>query len=129
MFLFFGALLGFVSVAFGAFAAHGLNDVASDASLNSLAVAVNYNQINAVVISAIGLAQIANPKIMNMSLLNWSASLFIIGTGLFSFSVYLSVVFESPGLTSLMPFGGMMIIAAWLLTAYVGFANVKDRNE
>ena len=129
MFLFFGALLGFVSVAFGAFAAHGLNDVVSDASLNSLAVAINYNQINAVVISAIGLAQIANPKIMNMSLLNWSASLFIIGTGLFSFSVYLSVVFESPDLTSLMPFGGMMIIAAWLLTAYVGLAIARDRNE
>ena len=129
MFLFFGALLGFISVAFGAFAAHGLNEVVSETSSNSLALAINYNQINAVVISAIGLAQIVNPKKMNTPLLNWSASLFIIGTGLFSFSIYLSVVFENPSLTSLMPFGGTIIIAAWLLTAYVGFANVRDKNE
>ncbi len=129
MILFFGALLGFVSVVFGAFAAHGLNEVVSEASLKSLALAINYNQINAVIISAIGLAKIVNPNAVYMPLLNWSASLFIIGTGLFSFSIYLSVVFESPGLNSLTPLGGMLIIAAWLLTAYVGFSNAKNTHE
>jgi uncharacterized membrane protein YgdD (TMEM256/DUF423 family) len=50
-----GALLGFIAVAFGAFAEHGLRENVTDKQFRFLMTALQYNQVHAVVISAIGL--------------------------------------------------------------------------
>ena len=129
MVLFFGALYGFISVAFGGFAEHGLKETVSEADFNSIAIAITYNQINAVIISAIGLGQITSGQFMKTPLLKWSAILFILGTAMFSFTIYLSVVFESLNIRSVTPLGGMIIMIAWLLVAYAGLAATKTSQE
>ena len=115
MVLILGALLGFISVAFGAYAEHGLREAVTDEHLRFLMTAVRYNQVHAVVIAAIGLALLNGGNLSSIPALKWSGLLFIIGTVLFSFSIYLSVSFDWPGLLNITPVGGITIMAAWLL--------------
>jgi uncharacterized membrane protein YgdD (TMEM256/DUF423 family) len=120
MILIWGALLGFISVAFGAYAEHGLREVVTDEHFRFLMTAVRYNQVHAVVIAAIGLVLLNGGKLANIPALRWSGLLFIIGTVLFSFSIYLSVSLDMPGLVNITPIGGMTIMAAWLMLLVVG---------
>ena len=115
MILVFGALLGFISVAFGAFAEHGLRENITDEGFRFLMTAVRYNQVHAVVISSIGLVMLSGTQLAGISTLKWSGVLFIIGTVLFSFSIYLSVSLSIPTLVNVTPIGGMTIMGAWLL--------------
>ncbi len=94
MILVLGALLGFMSVAFGAYAEHGLRENITDEQFRFLMTAVRYHQVHAVIISAIGLALLSDGKLATLPMLKWSGALFILGTALFSFSIYLSVAFS-----------------------------------
>ena len=125
MILIFGALLGFISVAFGAFAEHGLRESVTDEQLRFLMTAVRYNQVNSLVITVIGLALLNDSKIANIPTLGLSGMLFILGTLLFSFSIYLSVSFNIPSLVNITPVGGMTIMAAWLMLLISGLIAKK----
>ena len=125
MVLVIGAFLGFISVAFGAFAEHGLRENVTDENFRFILTAVKYNQINAVVIISIGLALLGSNKLGNIAALRWSGVLFIIGTILFSFSIYLAVYFNIPSLTKITPVGGTTIMAAWLLLLWSGLVMKK----
>lgn len=125
MILMLGALLGFISVAFGAYAEHGLREAVSDEHFRFLMTAVRYNQVHAVVIAAIGLAAINGGTPGNIPALRWSGALFIIGTVLFSFSIYLSVSLDMPSIVNITPIGGMTIMAAWLLLLTTGIIARK----
>ena len=120
MVLILGAFLGFISVAFGAYDEHGLREVVTDEHFRFLMTAVRYNQVHAVVIAAIGLALLNGGKLSCIPALKWSGLLFIIGTMLFSFSIYFSVSLDLPGLVNITPVGGMTIMAAWLLLMMTG---------
>ncbi len=126
MVLVFGALLGFVSVAFGGYAEHGLRESITDENFRSLMTAVRYNQVHAPVIIAIGLALLLkDEKLGSIKALKWSGLLFIIGTALFSFSIYISVSFKIPSLMNITPIGGMVIMAAWLLLLTAGLIMTR----
>jgi uncharacterized membrane protein YgdD (TMEM256/DUF423 family) len=125
MILIAGALLGFVSVAFGAYAEHGLREAVTEEHFRFLMTAVRYNQVHAVVIAAIGLALLNGGKLSNIPALRWSGMLFILGTVLFSFSIYLSVSLDIPALVNVTPIGGMTIMAAWLLFLLTGVLAKK----
>ena len=127
MILVLGALLGFIAVAFGAFAEHGPREGITDEHFRFLMTAVRYNQVHAVVISAIGLALLNGDKVASIPALKWSGLLFIIGTVLFSFSIYLSVSLDIPYLVNITPVGGMTIMAAWLLLLIAGLTVKKKR--
>ena len=127
MILLFGAFLGFISVAFGAYSEHGLRPVISDEHYRFLLTAIRYNQVNSVVISAIGLSLFTGSETLKSKLLNWSGILFIIGTLLFSFSIYLSVTFDIPALVYVTPVGGITMMVAWL--TLVGFACLRLKTQ
>ena len=114
MILTIGSLFGFVSVAFGAFAEHGLKPNITEESFRFVMTAIRYNQIHAVLISAIGLALTCSDKLMPISWIHWSAWLFIAGIILFSFSIYLAVSLNIPALLKITPIGGITIMIAWL---------------
>ena len=126
MILIIGALLGFISIAFGACAEHGLRVTVSEEHFHLLMTAVRYNQIHAMVITALGLATLNRGKLADMPTLRLSALLFIIGTILFSFSIYFSIVFNIPSLVNVTPVGGTTIMVAWLLLLITGIL-VKKR--
>ena len=109
-----GAILGFVSVSFGAYSEHGLKPIVSEEDFRFLMTAIRYNQVNSVIISAIGLFILVADK-NKIKLFKLSGQIFVIGTLLFSFSIYLSILFKMPNLQYLTPIGGMTLLGAWLM--------------
>ena len=130
MILVCGALLGFFSVAFGAYSEHSLRPIVTDEIFRSLMTAIRYNQINAVITSAIGIAIAIGGKLPlqnlgEMRMFRLSGYLFILGTLLFSFSIYLSVIINLPNLVYLTPFGGITMMIAWLTLVTSGLLALK----
>ena len=109
-----GAILGFVSVSFGAYSEHGLKPIVSEEDFRFLMTAIRYNQVNSVIISAIGLFILVADK-NKIKLFKLSGQIFVIGTLLFSFSIYFSILFKMPNLQYLTPIGGMTLLGAWLM--------------
>ena len=126
--LFLGALLGLISVVFGAFAEHGLKASITEENFRFLMTAIRYNQIHAVIITTIGLAILANKKLSNILSLKLSAISFTLGTILFSFSIYLSATFGIRNLIYITPFGGITLMIAWALLLWTGIAQIKNHN-
>ena len=121
MILALGGLIGFIAIAFGAYAEHGLRDIVTNEHFRFLMTAIRYNQVHAVVIVALGLTMMANRELSRQKLLNWTSYLFIMGTGIFSFSIYISVWLELPKLVNVTPVGGVLLMVAWLTLALAGY--------
>lgn len=127
MILIFGSLLGFLSIAFGAYIEHGLRDVVSVSQFEMLKTAIHYQHAHAVVIVMIGFARLYSKGLNQIKGLGLSAGLFIIGTLLFSFSIYVSIIGHWPGILNLTPAGGVTLMMAWLSLIYVGCrASIKS---
>lgn len=128
MILLVGGVLGFISVVFGAYAEHGLKESISEEHFRFLMTAIRYNQVHAVVVTAIGLGIASGVLPLQSLLIRWSGILFILGTALFSFSIYLSVVLAIPQLVNITPIGGTIIMLAWMLIAISGY-KALHRND
>lgn len=128
MTLVFGSILGFISVAFGAYAEHGLKIKISEEDFRQVMVALRYNQIHAIIITSIGLFLISNNNHSLKRNLTTSGWLFILGTILFSFSIYLAKSCNLPFLINLAPIGGITLMIAWLSLTYIGIINTKIKT-
>ncbi|WP_370408766.1 DUF423 domain-containing protein [Tenacibaculum dicentrarchi] len=113
-----GALFGGLSVIFGAFGAHALKKILSEEQLNSFETGVKYQMYHAIVLLFIGSSFSTPDPLMSLS--------FIIGTLLFSFSIYGLVLSDAKGkkmsfLGPITPIGGLLLVIGWimLLIAFV----------
>ncbi|MBK2025009.1 DUF423 domain-containing protein [Francisella philomiragia] len=113
--LIIGAILGFISVAFGAYAEHGLKSQISAEHFEFIMTAIRYNQTYAIVISGIGIALLSSKSLSRCLTLKLSNLFFIVGTILFSFSIYISVVYNIPIILKLAPLGGTTLMISWLM--------------
>ncbi len=125
MILIFGALLGLVSVAFGAWAEHALQADVSAAVFDSVQTAIRFNQVHAVVVVAIGLGRMGSDATPYSASLAWAAWGFVAGTVLFSFSIYLSAVTGILALNAAAPIGGTLLMASWALLAWAGIRSAR----
>jgi len=118
-FLVIAALLGALTVAIGAFGAHGLKQVVSPESLGVFETAVRYQFYHVFALLAVAILFKENPG----KLLLWSGYLFIIGIILFSGSLYLLIFLKAAnkvgmeGIGIITPFGGLFFISGWFLMA------------
>ena len=116
--LIFGSLFGCTAVIFGAFGAHLLKKKLTSDQLQSFETGVKYQMYHAIVLLIIGF----NLEI-NTSLDNCILYAFIIGTLLFSFSIY-GLVLSSENnkklkfLGPITPLGGLFLVAGWALLIY-----------
>lgn len=117
-FIAIGAISGFLSVALGAFGAHGLEGKISDSALKTWEKAVTYQMFHTIVLLITGFALLK----YEMSSLVWAGILFIIGIVLFSGSLYLYSTTGIRFLAMITPFGGITFLVAWVL---FGYAMVK----
>lgn len=106
------AAFGATGIAIGALGAHALESVLSPEHLNSVETAVRYQLFHALVLLVLGLSQQAVQ-------FKRSILLFIIGTLMFSGSIYLLILFKYFHLPILIwvpltPVGGLLLIMAWL---------------
>lgn len=122
------ALLGFVSVAFGAYSEHGLRGQVTDETFRFLMTAIRYNQVHAVAAIAVGLTALAykGPRADLLPVVGW---IFVIGTVLFSGSIYLYALLDMRAITMLTPIGGVTLILAWLGLVAFGFLARSPGRE
>jgi len=102
-------------VALGAFGAHGLKEAVTPQRLQTFETAVRYQMYHALALLFVGgLATVAPTR-----LLQWVGTLFIGGILIFSGSLYVLVLTDTPWLGAITPLGGVAFISGWGLLAYV----------
>jgi uncharacterized membrane protein YgdD (TMEM256/DUF423 family) len=116
-FLITAALLGALSVALGAFAAHGLRQVVPPDTVATFETGVRYQFYHVFALLAIAILYEKFPG----GLLRWAGNCFLAGILLFSGSLYALTLLkatETVGVQKIgiiTPFGGLFFIVGWLL--------------
>ena len=129
MILIIGAILGFFSVFFGAYSEHSLREIVSEEHFRQLMTGIRYNQVNSVLICAIGIANLSKIQVFESRLFQVVGYLFILGTLLFCFSIYASITFGLPSLVYLTPFGGITIMISWISLLVFGILTLKSKSN
>ena len=115
LFLMAGALSAALAVMLGAFGAHGLRGRLPMDLFTIYQPAVQYHVYHALGLLAVGLLALHLPP---GNALRWSGWLMLLGTVLFSGSLYALAVTGQRWLGAITPLGGTAWIAAWLLLAF-----------
>ena len=114
-----GAICAFLSVALGAFGAHGLQGKMEQKYLDIWETGVRYEMYHALGLILIG---IIAGNVKSSSLLNWSGWLMFLGIVIFSGSLYVLSLTKINILGAITPIGGVAFLIAWIL---LGTAAVK----
>jgi len=115
-------LYGFVSVAFGAFAAHALAEIASTRALDAVHTGASYGLVHAAALLALGLWA---PEGRMFKLAGWA---FAIGVALFSGSLFIFGVTEMTAHLWITPVGGVLLLSGWALVVAAGLAALKAKD-
>ena len=107
-----GATFGMLAIILGAFGAHALKKILNTDQLKSFEIGVKYQMYHALVLLFSG-TYFSTPN----QLMAWS---FIIGTILFSFSIYGLVLSDANGrkikfLGPITPLGGLLLVIGWIM--------------
>jgi uncharacterized membrane protein YgdD (TMEM256/DUF423 family) len=109
-----GALSAAIAVMLGAFAAHGLRSRLTPELASTFEVAVRYQMYHALGLFAVAWAAARWPG----GSMSAAGILFIVGTLIFSGSLYLLVLTGQKWLGAITPLGGLAFIVGWLLLAW-----------
>ena len=114
----FGGIFGTLAVVFGAFGAHALKRKLSEDQLKSYETGIKYQMYHALVLILCG---VIFPFIESSQIV--MAWFFLIGTILFSFSIYGLVLSDARGkkisfLGPVTPVGGLLLVLGWVLLTY-----------
>lgn len=104
-----------LSIALGAFGAHGLKSIVTESMLKIYNTGIQYQFYNTIGLFLV--AFLINFK-ADSKILVRSAWLILIGMIIFSFSLYALVIFSLPILGAITPIGGTLLIIAWLMVTY-----------
>jgi uncharacterized membrane protein YgdD (TMEM256/DUF423 family) len=121
VFLSFAGVFGATGVAAGAYGAHALAQKLSPYLLNVFQTAVLYQLIHA--LALLGIVALLSQPVRSRALLI-SAGLMVIGTILFSGSLYL-LTLSSWRVGLITPLGGFLLISAWITLLIAGLKRKK----
>lgn len=107
-----GAAGGFLTVALGAFGAHGLRGLVSAERLANWSTATDYLGLHALALLACGLWLLQRP---DDRLIHRAAGAFMVGILLFSGSLFALVLTDQRALGMITPIGGLLLLVAWSL--------------
>ncbi len=113
LFVTLGAVSGFVAVAAGAFGAHGLRARLAPDLLAVFETAARYQMYHALALLAVAWVAARWPG----PLPQWAGWLFVVGTVLFSGSLYALALTSVRWLGAITPLGGVAFLAGWLCLA------------
>ncbi len=105
-----GIINGFLSVALGAFGAHGLKNHVAPEMLTAWQTGVTYQFFHALALIGVGLWLKQNS--LAAPFVYWS---FTLGIVFFSGSLYVLVLSGIKGFGAVTPIGGLAFLAGWLL--------------
>ena len=114
------SLFAALAILFGAFGSHALNERLSAQSLEVYDIATRYLMFHALGIFLIALLGFQLPK----ESLEIPVIMMIVGTSIFSGSLYLIAMLDFKKLGMVTPIGGLLLIVSWLLLAYNTYKTV-----
>jgi uncharacterized membrane protein YgdD (TMEM256/DUF423 family) len=113
LFFALGALSGLISVAAGAFGAHALRHRLAPESLSVFETAARYQMYHALALLAAAWAVSRSPE----ALPRWAGWCFVVGTMLFSGSLYALALTGTRWLGAITPLGGVAFMLGWICLA------------
>lgn len=119
-----GALFGMTAIILGAFGAHALKKIMTPEQLSSFETGVKYQMYHALV-----LLMLSFNMNLDTSLEKYMVYCFILGTFLFSFSIYGLCISGAKGskwkfLGPVTPLGGLFLVVGWGLLLYSFIRNL-----
>lgn len=120
-FLTLSAINGFVAIALGAFAAHGLSGRLSPKMLQVFETGAEYQMTQG--LALLGVAILTNqwPQSRALKISGWA---FVLGLILFPFSLYLLALTGLGWLGAITPLGGLGFLVGWVALAVFAFKQV-----
>lgn len=109
VFIAVGATLGLIAVAAGAFGAHALRSRLAPDLLATFETAVRYQMYHAVALIGLGLVADRWPAPQ----IGWAGWLLVVGTVIFSGSLYVLTLTGTRWWGAVTPFGGVCLVAGW----------------
>ena len=113
-FFVFGALSALIGVGAGAFGAHGLKGRLDPEMLSIFEVGVRYQMYHAFALIAASWSQAKWPS----KLVTIGGWMFVVGTVIFSGSLYMLSMTDEKWLGMITPFGGLAFMAGWACIAW-----------
>ena len=120
LFVALGSMSAFLGVALGAFGAHGLKTKVAQDMLKVWETAVLYHLVHALGLIFVGFICFILPGVSSVRYAGWTL---LVGTVLFSGSLYLLVLTGSKPLGIITPLGGVAFLAGWLMLAVAVWQN------
>ena len=114
------SLFAALAILFGAFGSHALKERLSAQSLEVYDIATRYLMFHSLGIFLIALLGFLLPK----ESLEIPIIMMIVGTSIFSGSLYLIAMLDFKKLGMVTPIGGLLLIVGWLLLAYNTYKTV-----
>jgi len=121
LFLAAGALFAGLGVMLGAFGAHALEGRVTPARIEVFETGVRYQMYHALGLLALAWVSSVWPSWQ----ITWSGYLFIAGILIFSGSLYILVLTDTPWLGAVTPLGGLSFIAGWILLLWAAVSYVR----
>ena len=118
IFLMIAAVSGFLSVVIGAFAAHNLKQILAPAALEVVKTGVQYQMYHALALLLVGLWLSYKPAAPGLKACGLA---FILGSLLFSGSLYALAMGAPRWLGPVTPLGGLCFLIGWLLLLSVAW--------
>ena len=109
-----------VVIALGAFGAHALKETTDEYMMAIFNTGIQYHFYNTLGLFAIALITYFLP---NSKQIVVSGYLLILGTVIFSCSLYLLVILKTSWLGAITPFGGTLMIISWIV---IGFTVINE---
>lgn len=123
-FIVIGAVLAALSVIIGAFGAHALSAHLTERGAAIWDTGVQYQMLHSVALIIVGiLLLLLNSK----KFLHFAGFAFLIGTILFSGSLYLIALLTIKNLGLITPLGGLFFVVGWLLLVCAAMASTRVR--
>lgn len=117
IFLFMGGLSGFLSVALGAFAAHGLRKKLSEPMVTVFQTGAQYQMVHSLALLFTAVLLRLQPDAGVLVTAGW---FFSAGILLFSGSLYALSITGIRKLGAITPLGGVSFLIGWAMLAYYG---------
>lgn len=119
-----GAFFGMAAIIFGAFGAHALKKIMTADQLSGFETGVKYQMYHALV-----LLMLSFNLNLDTALEKYMVYCFILGTFLFSFSIYGLCISGAKGkkwkfLGPITPLGGLLLVAGWAMLLYSFIQNL-----
>jgi len=121
--LFLGAVLGGLSVALGAFGAHGLRGLVTADLLANFETAARYQMYHALALLAVAIVGGDARRARPANVAGW---LFVVGVIIFSGSLYVMTFTGLRWLGAITPIGGAAMIAGW---AALGVSAIRGESS